>query len=331
MIRVRSSALHGSNQSPTDERESDLDDEGVVVLAFPGGFVPVGAEVRAVMVNREAEISDWETLREEVLLVECLNLVEFRQEAFCMIEVCCSREDLHAVSGSDGMGVLVEVAAVGLEVNQTARLHESAVSVEEKRSRQALLLAADLRVGKCDPDLRDLTRSEERRDELDAGAEEADIGHSMLCSIFCALPEARALDIHTDIVDVSITQSKVNGILSLATTQLKNDRIVVVEEIGSPSALQRVVAAENLRRRRLDQAAESLILSEFSKFIVSHQSSSLLMLQISPIPFMYSAASLRTRNDTVHIPGLLGTTPVLYGSLYAFENAVGSENFSFGI
>jgi hypothetical protein len=65
-------------------------------------------------------------------------------------------------------------------------------------------------------------------------------------SILRTLPKTGTLDVHTNIVACRVTLSKVYCIISLTTTKLKNDRVVISEEITSPAALQRMVAVQDL-------------------------------------------------------------------------------------
>ena len=73
-------------------------------------------------------------------------------------------------------------------MHDTARLEEIAVTVHEKRSCKSLLLTTNLRVGKCDPYFRHLTRSENGLDELDTGTQECNILQSVFLCILGTLP-----------------------------------------------------------------------------------------------------------------------------------------------
>ena len=147
---------------------------------------------------------------------------------------------------SHGKRILMEIATVGLQVNDSTFSEEIAIAVHEQRSCQALLLTADLRIRECDPDLRNLARSEERLDELDTSTEETYVLKSMLLSVFRTFPKTRSLDVHTDIVACRVALSKVNSIITLTAAQLKDDRVVVAEEITAPVTLHRVIAVQNL-------------------------------------------------------------------------------------
>ena len=61
-----------------------------------------------------------------------------------------------------------------------------------------------------------------------------------------------------------------HSILSLTATQLKDNRIIVAEEIPAPISLHRVVTVQHLGGRWLDQTLEGLVFLEFSQFIFSH-------------------------------------------------------------
>ena len=158
----------------------------------------------------------------------------------------------------------MQITAVGLQMHNATRLKEITITVHEKRSGETLLLASYLRISKCNPYLRDLTRSEERLDELDACAQETYILESMLLSILGALPKAGTFDIDTDIVARWVAFSQINSIISFTTTELQHYRIVIAEEITAPASLHGMVTIQHLRRCRLDQASEGLVFTEFS-------------------------------------------------------------------
>lgn len=107
-------------------------------------------------------------------------------------------------------------------------------------------------------------------------------------SVLCAFPEARTLDIHPDVIHGRIAFCKGYGVLSPAAAKLQDDWIVIAEHLPSPVALYCVVIEnqlpralyKDLRRRRLKQAAESLVLCEFLEFTVSHN----LSLQQVQVP-----------------------------------------------
>ena len=155
-------------------------------------------------------------------------------------------------------------------MDYAARLEEVAVAGHEQRSGKTLLLAADLRVSKSDPYLRDLTGSEERLYELDAGAEECYIIKRMLLSIFGTFPKTGPLDVHAYIIARRIALGQVYGVVAFATAEFQNYRIVVSEEVPAPSALERVVTVQDFRCSRLDHTSEGLVLLEFAKLVLSH-------------------------------------------------------------
>ena len=157
----------------------------------------------------------------------------------------------------------MEIAAVSLEVYNSARLEEITVARHEKRSRKALLLAPYLRISKGDPDLGDLSGSKKGLDELDTGTEKSHIGKAVFLSVLGAFPKAGALDVYSDIIARWVSLGKVDCIISFSATKLKYYRFVVAEEVTPPIAFHRVVTAKHFRRSRLYHAPESLILPEF--------------------------------------------------------------------
>ena len=164
----------------------------------------------------------------------------------------------------------MQIPAVRLQMNDTARLEEVSVTVHEKRSGKTLLLTSDLRIRECNPYFRNLARSKNRLDELDTRTDECHILEGMLFRILGTLPQTRSFDIHTNVVELRVTLGKVNGIVTFSTTELDHNRIVIAKEVAAPISLDRMVTAKDLGCCRLDQAPEGLIFTKFSKFVFSH-------------------------------------------------------------
>ncbi len=164
----------------------------------------------------------------------------------------------------------MKIPAVSLQMDDSPRLQEVPVSVHEKRRRQPLLLSANLRVGECDPYLRNLSGSKEGLDELDTGPQKSHIRKPVLRSILRPLPETRPLDIDTYIIAGGIPLRQIYGIVSLTAAQFQDYRLVIPEEISSPASFQGMVSIQNLRSLRLNETPERLILPEFPQLIFSH-------------------------------------------------------------
>ena len=159
-----------------------------------------------------------------------------------MVDVRTRCEHFQTIGADDGLGVFVEEAGVGLEVDDAVGFQETAVALEEKRGGQAgVLAAAELRIGEGEPDFGDLARTEEGVDELDAGAEEGDVAHLFLRGLLGALPQARALDVHADEVHFRMPPGQGDGVVPLAATQFQHDRLGLFEHIPVPVPLDRMV------------------------------------------------------------------------------------------
>ena len=84
----------------------------------------------------------------------------------------------------------MEVTAVCLQMDYTTRFKETAVTVHEDRRCQTLLLPADLRVGKGNPDFSHLVLSKKGGYEFYAGPEKSHIGKAVFLSVLGAFPKA---------------------------------------------------------------------------------------------------------------------------------------------
>ena len=138
--------------------------------------------------------------------------------------------------------IFIEERAVGLQMNDTARLEETAVALQEHRTRETAVFALHLRVRKSQPYLRNLARREKCFDKFNAGAQESDIRQSGFGRIFGSLPESCALDIHTDIVHVRIPLRERSRVLPLSAAKFQhNGTIPSVKHFFVPMSFHRVV------------------------------------------------------------------------------------------
>ena len=229
--------------------------------------------------------------------------------------------DRQVVYLAHGLGVLVEVAGIGFQVNDSVRFEELAVTLQEERRRQAGILGtSELGVGEGEPNLGNFFRAEERVDELNSRSQERHIGQGILRGILGAFPQAGALDVHANVVDIRVPEGQGYGIVPFSAAQFQNDGIAVTEHLLPPMALDGVVVELELlgagllgqhgRCIRLQQAAEGLVLGKFLEFSVSHQS--LCFLITRPIPRSGSScARSSARMVRVHIPGSAGRTSAL--------------------
>ena len=122
---------------------------------------------------------------------------------------------------------------------------------------------AGMGIGEGDPDLVYLIWTEKMLDLVDAGTDEGYVCEAFFTGLRQATPHTGALDVDADIVDVTMRPGQSHGILSLAATQLKNDGVVVMEEVGAPTALQRKALGHDALIGILEQVVERLVLFEF--------------------------------------------------------------------
>ena len=159
------------------------------------------------------------------------------------------------------------------------RLQKIAVTVQEQRGRQALVLAGtQLGIGKSKPDFGNFTGAEKSGDELYPGAEEGHIWQSFRRRCLGPAPETRPLDIHTYIILVGIAACQFQGVLPLSAAEFQHDFArMPAEHLLDPMPFDRMVGEigvpfrENLLRGWLEEAAESFVFGEFTEFIVSHR------------------------------------------------------------
>jgi hypothetical protein len=163
-------------------------------------------------------------------------------------------------------GELIHDGTVSLEIEDAIVADDFTVAVEELGRSEAVPCIASaftqMRVGEGDPYLGYLVLTEEMLNLVDAGTQERHVLQSFLVALLQSTPDARAFDVDTYIINVAMGTSQANGIFSLATTKLQDDRVVVVEEIGMPLPLQREALAHDAFIAVFEQVREGLVLSE---------------------------------------------------------------------
>ena len=222
---------------------------------------------------------------------------------------------MQIIRGDDGAGVLVEEAAVGLEMDEAAGAEELPVALQEERGAQAFVLAAaKLRIREGQPDFGNLVRAEEGGDEFDAGAQEGNIAQTLFSGIFRALPEAGALDVDADEVHFRMALGQGDRVVSLAAAELQHDGLGDGEHLPVPVAFDGVVrdveagsggAVEDRIGGGLEETGEGLVFGEFAEFVVAHGQSWLRMM---PTPVRPSGASGAVSVSS-HAPGMTGFMP----------------------
>ena len=163
-----------------------------------------------------------------------------------------------------------EEVRVGLEVDDAAIDEELAIAIHEPGGREALAWVLHLRVGEGKPYLLHLARSEEALDDLDVGAQEGYILQSLVEGLCGPSPHTGSLDIDTDEVHVGVELGQLYGVFTLATTQLQNDGVLVVEVLLVPVTLHIKRNMLHYRVRVLEHVLISLHVGEFRQLAFSH-------------------------------------------------------------
>ena len=133
--------------------------------------------------------------------------------------------------------------AVGLEMQRSTGLDNLPIPVQEGRRSKPFTLSFVfyLRIGKGNPDLADFLGSKEAFYALNLDTQKAHIRHSGFYCRFRAPPDAIPLDVYAYEVLFGMLGSQVNGIFTLAATQLQHYRLALDEETAVPVPLHGVV------------------------------------------------------------------------------------------
>ena len=121
---------------------------------------------------------------------------------------------------------------------------------------------ARMRVGEGDPNLSHFVLGEEMLDLVDAGTEKRHILQAFLVRLLQAAPDTGTFDVDTYIINVAMRTSQANRVLTLATTQLQHDGVIVVEEVGMPLPLQGEAFAHDTLIAVFEQVGEGLVLGK---------------------------------------------------------------------
>ena len=167
----------------------------------------------------------------------CLVEGTDRKDLVCAaaaVDVGIGLKDLKAVLLGARKGVLMQEAAVGLEIDYAVGRQEVAVSVQEHRAGEPSALTAQLWVCKGDPDLVNLILCKKRFNELNPGADECHVGHVEFGCLFGTFPQAGTFDVNSNEVAVWDHFCQGNGVLTFSAAKLKGDRVVVPEHLLVP-------------------------------------------------------------------------------------------------
>ena len=150
-------------------------------------------------------------------------------------------KDGETVLGCYGHGIFVEETAVCLEVDDTARFQELAVTLQEQRTGKAGILTFKLRIGKREPDFTNFTWTEESLYKLDSCAQKCHIIQLFLCSSLSSLPKSCSFYVNSYVIPVRNSSGKVYRVLPFPASQFEHDRLVLGEHRPIPMTLYRMV------------------------------------------------------------------------------------------
>ena len=245
---------------------------------FPELFVE--GRLGGLSVGGKCEIGYGVAFCEKHFLVEGLNGCHNIRKVF-IISIDVYGRINYIVSSwlHDGLGVLVEETAVGLEVDDPAWSEELAVAADKAGGGEPPGRAFELGVRESEPYLGDLAGSEERLEKLYSGPQKGCVRDGILGHIFGAFPEAGALDVHADEILLREAAGEGDSVVAFAAAELEYYGIGVTENICAPAPLEGVVAKvkaglagaeQHLCGGGLLEAREGLVLGEFSQFVVAH-------------------------------------------------------------
>lgn len=149
------------------------------------------------------------------------------------------------------LGIGEEEIGVALQVNQSARLHDVGIAIQETRGSKSFRDLLHLGVAEGDPNLRHFVGCKELLDEFDVSAYKGYVGELFLQCSRSTCPHSCALDVDADEVLFGITSSKTNGVFALTATQFEHNGMLVVEVIFMPTSLQRESSSLQLLERIL--------------------------------------------------------------------------------
>ena len=194
------------------------------------------------------------------------------------IEVFCTEYEGQVVLFDQVGGIGEEKVRVGLQMDEATIGEEMAIAVEEPRGGESLTRVLHLWVAEGEPYLADFVRGEEAVDDLDIGAQEGHILQSFVQGLCGACPHAGALDVDANEIDIGKQLSQSDGIFTLATAQLQDNGVVVMEILLVPMALQVKGHVFHYRIGVLEHVLVGFHIGEFRQLSFTHGSSCFLVV-----------------------------------------------------
>ena len=167
-------------------------------------------------------------------------------------------------------GVGEEEVGVGLQVDEASVDEELAIAIQEIGAGESLAGVLHLGVGEGEPYLLHLARSEKTFYNLDVGAQKGHVLQSLFGCLCGSRPHASSFDVDTNEVDVRIELGQFYGIFSLATAQLQDDGVLVMEILLMPVTLHIKRNMLHYRIGVLEHVLISLHVGEFRQLAFSH-------------------------------------------------------------
>ena len=119
-------------------------------------------------------------------------------------------------------------------MNNTTIYQETTITIHEEGRSQTLMHVLHLRIREGKPYLLHLIFAKETVDNLNAGTQESYIIQPFFQSLFSTCIDTSTLDINANKVDIRVNTCQTNSIFTLTTSQLKYNRVIVMEILFTP-------------------------------------------------------------------------------------------------
>ena len=119
-------------------------------------------------------------------------------------------------------------------MNNTTIYQETTITIHEEGRSQTLMYVLHLRIREGKPYLLHLIFAKETVDNLNAGTQERYILQPFFQSLFSTCIDTSPLDINANKVDIGVNTCQTNSIFTLTTSQLKYNRVIVMEILFTP-------------------------------------------------------------------------------------------------
>ena len=119
-------------------------------------------------------------------------------------------------------------------MNNTTIYQETTITIHKEGRSQTLMYVLHLRIREGKPYLLHLIFAKETVDNLNAGTQESYILQPFFQSLFSTCIDTSPLDIYANKVDIGVNTCQTNSIFTLTTSQLKYNRVIVMEILFTP-------------------------------------------------------------------------------------------------